>query len=262
MKKIIFNPMLIYMLVLLTSCSHYYYAPNAANIPLFKEKNSVEVKGGFSGDSYNGADIQAGYSVSKKVGVIVNSFFAGESESVTNFNSDYSHKESGSGSYFEAGAGYYKPFGKNKTWIFETYGGAGIGGEKHVYDYSQSATLHLTKYFIQPSFGYNSKKETFQFAVSCRFSSLNLKIKSANLSAESNQREKGKLDQIVSHPTSFLWEPSYMIALGGEHVKFYFQITTSSNLNNSYLFMDVGNVSLGAKFKFDIKPKKSATNNL
>lgn len=259
--------MLIYMLVLSTGCSHYYYAPNAANIPLFKEKNSLEVKGGFSGDSYSGADIQAAYSVSKKVGVMVNSFFAGESENISTFNpltfnSSYSHQESGSGGYIEAGAGYYKPFGKNKIWIFETYAGAGTGGEKHLYDYSQSATLHFTKFFVQPSFGYNSKKQTFQVAISSRFSSLNLKVKNTNLSTESNQREKGNLDQIVSHPNSFLWEPSFMIAVGGEHVKFYFQITTSENINNSYLFMDGGNVSLGVKLKFDTKAQKTANSHL
>ncbi len=255
--------MFIYMLVLLTGCSHYYYAPNAANIPLFKEKNSLEVKGGFSGDNYNGADIQTAYSVSKKVGVMVNSFFAGESENVnTNFNSTYSHKESGSGSYIEAGAGYYNPFGKNKIWIFETYAGVGTGGEKHQYDYNQSASLHFTKFFIQPSFGYNSKKETFEFAVSSRFSSLNLKVKSTNLSTESNQREKGNLDQIVLHPNSFLWEPSFMMAVGWKHIKFYFQITTSGNLNNSYLIMDKGNGSFGVKLKFDSKAQKSDNSHL
>lgn len=244
----------------LTGCSHYYYAPNAANIPLFKEKNNFELKGGYSADYYEGADIQMAYSVSKNLGVMVNSFFAEKTEDVQEsiFNSA-SHKESGKGSYIETGLGYYKTIGKHNVWVFETYGGAGIGGEKHLYQYSQSATLHLTKYFIQPSFGYNSKKETFQVAISSRFSSLNLKVKSDNLSIESNETEIGNLDQIVSHPNSFLWEPSLMIAAGGEHVKFYFQITTSNNLNNSYLFMDEGNVSLGMKLKFDTQSQRKAT---
>ncbi len=250
------------LILSLTGCSHYYYAPNAANIPLFKEKNTFQIKGGFSGDNYSGSDIQLAYSVSKNIGVMVNSFFAAETENVDNNSLNSAHQESGKGSYIEAGLGYYKPFGKHKVWIFETYGGAGVGGESHSYGYSQASNLRLTKYFIQPSFGYSSKSGHFEAALSSRFSGLNLKINNSNLSLQSNQYEKQNLDAIALHPSSFLWEPSLLIAAGGKYIKFYFQITSSSNISNPHLAMDYGNLSLGLKITFKNDQKKvDETNN-
>jgi len=77
MKKLSVTSSLILALALLSGCAHYYYAPNAANIPMFKEKNTFKGKAGYSSDIYNGADIQMAYSVSKNIGIMVNTFFAG-----------------------------------------------------------------------------------------------------------------------------------------------------------------------------------------
>lgn len=248
----------LFLVLSLTSCSHYYYAPNAANVPLFKEKNTFKLRGGYSADSYDGADIQMAYSVSKKIGVMVNSFFASESENVQdNYSSLAAHAESGKGSYIEAGLGYYKAFGNHKVWIFETYGGAGVGGESHIYNYSEASNLGLSKYFIQPSFGYSAKREHFEFALSSRFSRLNLKIKNNNLSSQTNQSEKQNLGLISSHPSSLLWEPSILIASGGKYIKFYLQLTISNNLSNPYLPMDNSNISLGIKITFKNDQKKA-----
>lgn len=257
MKKIAYA----ILVLVLTSCSHYYYAPNAANIPLFKEKNTFNIKGGYSGDNYDGADIQTAYSVSKNIGLMANSFFASEKENVGEYNSASTHQESGKGSYFEAGVGYYKTFGKHKVWIFEAYGGAGFGRENHLYAYSQASKLSLTKYFIQPSFGYSSKTGHFETAINSRFSALNLKVIQSNLSLETNQVEKQNLESITLHPSSFLWEPSLIIAAGGKFVKFYLQVTASNNLTNQYLAMDNGNISLGLIITFKNDQKKSNANN-
>ncbi len=262
-KTIIMKKITIAILILAsTGCTHYYYAPNAANIPLFKEKNTLKLKGGYSGDNYDGADFQLAYSVSKNIGIMVNSFFVGQTEDVYNsINSSSSHKESGKGSYGETGLGYYKPLGKSKVWIFEAYGGAGIGGENHVYDQFQASKLHFTKFFLQPSIGYASKSEHFEVAVSSRFSNLNLKIKNSNLTSQNNQTEKQNLDSISMHPSSVLWEPSFIIAAGGKYVKFYFQLTFSNNLSNPYLAMDNGNLSFGLKITFKNDQKKTNSNN-
>ena len=254
--------LLICVLLIFPGCSHYYYAPNAANIPLFKEKNTFKAKVGFSSDDYRGADIQIAYSASKNIGIMVNTFFAGKTEQVLdNINTSATHEESGKGSYIEVGAGYYKPLGEHKVWIFETYVGAGIGGENHTYASSQAAKLHLTKIFIQPSFGYSSKRGHFEFGVSSRFSGLNLKIHESSLTFQTNQTEKQNLDSISLHPSSFLWEPSFIIAAGGKYVKFYLQLTSSNNLNNPYLAMDGGNISLGIKIIFKNNPAKVNSNN-
>ncbi|MEO9210372.1 MAG: hypothetical protein ABI208_04695 [Ginsengibacter sp.] len=262
MKKIISSIFLICVLTLLSSCTHYYYAPNAANIPLFKEKNTFKGKVGYSSDEYTGADIQMAYSASKNIGIMVNSFFVGETEQNQNdISASAAHEESGKGSYIEIGAGYYKPFGAQKVWIFETYAGAGVGGENHTYANSETAHLHLNKFFIQPSLGYSSKNGHFEVGLSSRFSVLNLKVKKSNLTFDVNQDEKYNLNAIVVHPSSFLWEPSLIVGGGSQDFKFYLQLTRSYNLGNSYLNMDVVNVSLGIKFTLRNNPTKGDKDN-
>jgi hypothetical protein len=262
MKNLFVAASLLCVLVLFLGCSHYYYAPNAANIPLFKEKNTFKGKGGYSWDDYKGADIQMAYSVSKNIGIMVNTFFAGETEQVqNNSSSSATHEESGKGSYIEIGAGYYKPFGEKKVWIFETYAGAGVGGENHTYARSESANLHLSKSFIQPSIGYSSKRGHFEAALSSRFSLLNLKVKKSSLTFETNQTEKQNLDSIILHPSSFLWEPSLTVGAGLQDFKLYLQLTPSYNLNNTYLMMDDMNLSLGIIFTIKSNQTKSKINS-
>lgn len=257
------NALVILILILFsTGCSHYYYAPNAANIPLFKEKNTFKGKAGFSSDNYTGADIQMAYSASKNIGIMVNSFFVGEKEKVQdNVNASTSHAESGKGSYVEAGAGYYKPLGLQKIWIFETYVGGGIGGQNHIYANSESANLQFSKFFIQPSIGYSAKSGHVEVGLSSRFSALNLKVKNSNLSFDANPAEKENLDDIVAHSSSFLWEPSLIVGAGWQNFKFFLQSSPSFNLNNSYLPMDNGNFSVGIKFTLKNNPAKNDTNN-
>ena len=108
-----------------TSCIHYYYAPNTNNVPLFKEKNEarvavqyVETGGDVNLESAEGIELQTAYALSKNAAVQLNFLSAGTS------NED----GSGSGTYIEAAGGYFKPFGKTKKFVFETYAGFGLGG--------------------------------------------------------------------------------------------------------------------------------------
>jgi len=251
-----------FLILFLTGCAHYYYAPNAANIPLFKEKNTFKGKAGFGGgNNYKGGDIQLAYSPGKKVGIMLNSFFAGKTEQVQeDFSSSSTQEESGKGGYVEAGIGYYKPLGEKKVWIFETYGGAGVGGESHTYFDFETSKLHLTKYFVQPSIGYSSPRETFQIAVGSRFSALKLKIIRDNVSFDNNRESKPDLDFIGSHPLSFLWEPSIMIAAGWPNFKIYLEMTGSDNLTNPYLAQD--NLNLNAGIKVTLKNNRNKRDNI
>lgn len=247
------------MILSLVGCTHYYYAPNSENIPLFKEKNTFKGKAGIGGgDGYTGGDIQLAYSATPKIAIMLNSFFAGKSELVPdNYSSNTSHEESGHGSYFELGAGYYKAFGINKIWVFETYAGAGTGSENHIYNYNQTAKLGIIKYFIQPSFGYSSKKQTFEIAVGSRFCSLNLKMNQNNVSIQENGENRKVLDTIGIHPSSILWEPSIMIAAGWHGFKFFAERTTSKNLSNRYLPQENENFIIGLKFALDRETKSN-----
>lgn len=217
---------------------------------------------GFSSDVYRGADIQVAYPASKNIGIMVNSFLVGKTEEVQdNINTSATHEESGKGSYIETGLGYYKPLGEQKVWIFEMYVGAGIGGENQTYASSQTAKLHLSKFFIQPSIGYSSKSGHVEVGLSSRFNALNLKVKNSDLAFETNQTEKQNLVSIILHPSSFLWEPSLIVGGGWKDFKFYLQLTPSYNLNNPYLTMDFGNISVGIKFTIKNNQTKGNTNS-
>jgi hypothetical protein len=62
-----------------TSCVHYYYAPNANNVPLFKEKNEERIQLQYSGgNNYGGFDFQSAYAVGKHTAVQLNFFHASE----------------------------------------------------------------------------------------------------------------------------------------------------------------------------------------
>ena len=239
-----------------TGCTHYYYAPNAASIPAFKEKNTFKLNAGYSsGETVQGADIQLSYSVSPKFGVMVNSFFTGSKDKQTDFyglsnvfgqpyyNVGSSGTESGTGSYIEGAFGYYQPVGIKKIWVFETYAGVGIGGEKHIYSNSQTAKLNLVKLFLQPSFSYASAKETLEIGVSSRFSYLNLKVNQNNLSSDDGNRKN--LDEVIAHPSSILWEPAIKISVGGKGLKAYIETIFSNNLSNQYLVQEHSNFNLG-----------------
>jgi len=246
------NFLILFLILSLTACTHYYYAPNAANIPLFKEKNTFKGKAGIGGgNNYTGGDIQLAYSAGKNIGIILNSFFAGKTEQVQeNTYSSTTHQEFGKGSYYETGIGYYKPLGEKKAWIFETYAGAGTGSENHLYYSLETSKLKITKYFLQPSIGYSSPNETFEIAIGSRFSGLNLKINQNNVSFANNQKSKEELDSISIHPSSILWEPSIMVAAGWPNFKIFVQLTKAENLTNSYLLEDNENFNVGLRFTF------------
>jgi hypothetical protein len=262
------------LILTLTGCTHYYYAPNAANIPAFKEKNTFKLNAGYSsGETVQGADIQLAYSVSPKVGIMVNSFFTGSKDNQTDFyglsylfgqsyyNGSNSGTESGRGSYIEGAIGYYKPVDIKKLWVFETYAGAGVGGENHVYLQLQKAKLSVTKLFLQPSFSYASAKGTLEVGVSSRFSYLNLKVNRNTLSADDNNWKY--LDDVIAHPSSLIWEPAIKISAGGKVFKAYLETTFSSNLNNRFLLQEHDNINLGIQItigKDKQKEKKEGQN--
>lgn len=248
-KKLLQLTMSASVAIMLSACTHYYYAPNSSNIPLFKKKNTMKINGGYSnGDNYNGGEVQLAYSVSSKIGVMFNSFFAGNTETVE--SNGNSHLETGKGSLFEIGAGYYKPFGTQNKWTFETYAGAGIGTEKHTYENSQKATLNLIRYFVQPSIGYSSLNGFLEVALGSRFCDLKLKVKEHNVTATNgggNDTDKKDLDNINLSPSSVLWEPAIRLGLGWEDFKFYLQLTSSQNLSNLTLPQDHTNFNIGIK---------------
>jgi hypothetical protein len=255
MKKIYY--VLIGIIITFSSCSHYYYVPNSANIPLLKEKNDMRISAGYSGgETFEGADIQFAYAVSPSIGIMANGLFGGKTE-----EDAYGAKQSGKGSFGEVGIGYYKPFSPKKLFVFEVYGGAGTGVTNHEYGNSNAtAKVGATKFFIQPSIGYTSKKGRFEFAMASRFSGVNLKVKeefNVPHDADNYSDYYTGLEYVRQHPFSMMWEPSFRISVGSKDVKFYFSYTHSFNLTNSLLAQELYNASIGMRLTVNTGKKKS-----
>jgi hypothetical protein len=133
-----------YLLVLfvLASCSHSYYIPTTANVPLLKEKNEVRATlSGGGGSDISTVDFQAAYSVTNHVAVMTNFMSAR--------GSDEDENSRGNGSCFELGAGYFTAL--EEKGVFEVYGGFGFSNQRHEYNSGGTADLSFRKFFLQPS---------------------------------------------------------------------------------------------------------------
>lgn len=231
-----------------TSCTHFYYAPNSNNVPLFKEKNEmrasvqyVETSADVDLESASGVEIQTAYAVSNNVGVQLNFMSASLRES----------EGSGSGTYIEAAGGYFKPIGLQKKFVFETYAGIGLGGIQNHFsselEYGDVKTS-ISKFFIQPSFGFTITH--FSAAFSSKFSLVTLDVKNSNLN--DNSPEYKFVNSLQGGKSYFFWEPGIMLRTGFKHVQFIIQFTKNTS-NNENVLISTATVSIGAIFPITIK---------
>jgi hypothetical protein len=238
-KNFTLTSILAIIIIANSSCTHYYYAPSANNVPLFKEKNEARIQAQLSsGNNYSGFDIQSAYAISNHTAVQLNIFHASE---------DDDEYGSGNGTYAEIAGGYYKP-SRNKHWVFETYAGIGTGTVTNIYangssGFDQQAKTAVTKLFVQPSFGFTSNH--FAMAVSSKFSGVKTGIRSSSLTKDYDEFEYEQLNAIKGK-SFFFWEPSLMMRGGFKHVQFLLQYTYSTCGNS--LPADNANISLGIVF--------------
>jgi len=234
--------------IIFCSCSHVYYSPNSANVPLFKEKGETRINGyytlGNNGiDDIKGGEIQLAHAVSDKIGIILNTAFLGASE-----GSDY-QKDEGHGSLIEVGAGYFKPVEKNS--VFETYGGLGFGSVTNKYSTAGSSKVNFNKFFIQPSFGYSVAH--FDIGLVSKFSFMKMSVSETNFIDENDPYKTFDMADIQANPFSVLWEPSVFLRVGFKTVKAQFQYTPSVNLTNKTLLQNVAVFSTGLSIALKAK---------
>jgi hypothetical protein len=245
------NPIsiILFLIVLLSSCSHYYYVADIQNVPLFKEKNEMRFSGAFAtGDESNSIEIQAAYAATDKIGVIANYMHAKGGEIID--------RNYGKGNYFEGGAGYYKPI--EKYGVFEIYGGLGGGSEYHEYSefryndntgvysdvYDGNAELSLIKLFIQPSFGFTYN--ICDVAVSARFCRVSFTGVENQVSPE--HYEYDDLNTLSNKSHLYL-EPAITLRAGWKNIKVQFQASYSAYLNSPRIYIgEEVHVSAGLYF--------------
>jgi hypothetical protein len=254
--------LLIFLLILsvgATSCFHVYYIPNTPNAPLLAEKGETRVNVLYTtgaNSEYNGGELQFAHAVSKNVGIMVNGFTAGKTETVDNwFGNQGSHTEKGNGSYIEFAGGYFKKFDAKEKWMAEVYGGLGFGSAHNDYGFNDHTQVNSSKLFIQPSIGYKGKH--FEIAVVPKVSLINWKVKESQVANTDNDYVKADMDAIRSKPGFVSFEPAVLLRAGTEQLKFQFAISTTSSRSTILLsddLVETVNASLG--ISINIGPKK------
>ena len=224
-----------------TSCEHYYYQPSANNVPLFKEKNEARIQLQSSGGNYlSGFDAQTAYAVGKHTGLQLNFFHTG----------DQGGSSSGQGNYIEAAVGYFTPLPADH-WIFETYAGIGHATVVNTYGPSESSKFGMSKFFIQPDFGFRSKY--FSIGVSSKFSLANYSLLSSSVQKSDFPYDVAEIE-FLKNKSFLLWEPGIMLRGGFEHVQLLVQATYCIP-SSPDLKLDNVNISLGIVAPFKIKAK-------
>ena len=228
--------------IFFSSCTHYYYAPNGHNVPVFKEKNEARLSGAYiNGSELSGCDVEVGYAVTKEVAVIANALIINPNAKLQNNSPDNSPNiiGSGNGQLYELGVGYYKPIPSgvsaiSKKFVFETYGVLGLGNSTNIYgnypDYH--VTTNLFKAYVQPSVSFTTN--LFDIIFSAKIGEL------YNFGTKSNYPD-AIYDTLVQHSStianditvlnqnraSFLFEPAVTFRIGFKYVKCYVQYGAS-----------------------------------
>jgi hypothetical protein len=263
MKNLMFA--MLFATIFLSSCKHYYYVPNVQNVPLFREKDEWRFSGDIGvgtsgsdswGDQTTCIDLQAAYSLTDRIGVMLN-YMSAKNE--TNSGNSY-----GKGSYIEGAVGYYKPVGP--FGVFEVYGGVGVSGQEHQYEgwgynynsntpssqISGTSDLSFVKLFVQPSYGLTFN--LFEIALSTRIYSLSFYNIQNYFTGDDDLRNQ--LSALSTKNHIFL-EPAITLRGGWETVKIQFQYVYASYLNNPSLdLFEKTHVSVGLYISLAAKPRK------
>lgn len=205
------------------SCTHVYYAPNTANAPLLSKKGETRINALYSAggvSEFSGGELQVAHAISKNFGLMANGMAVSRSDEITDWDfysgTTGSHTEKGNGSYMEFAGGYFRTLDKNKKFVFETYGGFGVGTAKNEYDFGDHSKVNSTKIFLQPSLGYKSVH--FEMAVVPKVSFINWNVKESLISNQSNS-DAGAIAAIKSKPHFVAFEPALLLRAGGKDFK-------------------------------------------
>lgn len=239
-----------------TSCYHVYYAPNTAHSPLLSQKGETRINAYYSGGSnsdFEGAEFQGATAIGKQTGIMVNTMFVGNSETVSDYNSGNSWLETGKASYIEFAGGVFKSYGNKGKWIGEVYGGFGLGTAKNTYRSNESSKVGITKFFLQPAFGF--KTNHFEVSLVPKVSFVNWKVKEEKLTAaNSYDGDAFDLMQIHQNPNFLCFEPALIVRGGGKNIKLHAGLSFSNLNDNLY---PVENLTSSIGISINLKPKKN-----
>jgi len=243
MSKIKYPIFILLVTIFFQQCTHYYYAPNGINVPLFQEKGETQISiitsRGECLRYIEMDEVQFAHSVTDHIGLMMNR---------TKAYGAYDH-DWGRGYYLEGAIGYFTSL--NKRIVFEIYGGYGDCSMSHRYSSNQIAHIEFEKSFIQHSIGFRSKY--FDIALSYKFCTLY--FDRLEYPEDFTLNAQNDLDYIRNNRFSYLSEPAITINVGLPNCKLTFQRVFSHNLSHTGIRQMEMNINFGIHFSFLVRKK-------
>ncbi|MGN6492881.1 MAG: hypothetical protein ACTHLE_12855 [Agriterribacter sp.] len=250
---------LLFVVVALSSCSRYYYRPNAVNTPLFTEGGQARLNAAGSIGSVNDHDYdgntyffnaQAAVSPINHLGIIANySNFSYSTDNIDETNGNVNARAH----LLEGGIGGYYAKGKKFKMVVDGYVGYG-GGKIH-----SDVDMRMRRYFFQPGIGVRSP--WFDAAFNLRIA--NVKYLDFDSKGRSNdylmQRNLVNDNGVrIDNRTYTFAEPAFTIRTGYKFAKAQFQVVFAQEMENVPWRYNGASFSAGISFSVEEAFKKAA----
>lgn len=218
-----------------SSCSRYYYKPNAVNAPLFTDGGQAHlvVAGSVGSNSdidYDNDgtryvfDLQGSYSPVKHLGLITNY----STYRYTPDNPDFSRGiVDGKAHLLEFGIGGYYAKGNRFKMVADCYAGYGFG------KINSDVDLRIQRFFLQPGIGVRSSAFEAAFnlrMVSVKYNNLDAKGRSDDYLLQQSLIKTG--GRRIDNTSYFFAEPSFTVRTGYKFIKAQFQMVLSQEMTS------------------------------
>jgi len=224
-------------ILLSTSCSHYYYAPDEANMLKLDDRNDLKFSA--SGNSTNGnyelrhTNVQLGYSPIKHVGVFASHFnMSGDEPKQNSIRGGKGHLNNvGLGGYYfletesilNRLVKYDDNIGVRSGFLFDAYAGYGKGHVHNYYAEGGRSDLDIQKYFIQGGIHWQGKALGLSYVM--KFGRLN--YFNGLIVGQLNESEISSLQNIESNREFPFRETSLKFYMGVKYARVYLNVATT-----------------------------------
>lgn len=221
------------VLVGTSSCSRYYYRPNAVNTPLFTDRGQAHVNIAGSIGSLESEyddndfryvfDLQTSYSPIPHLGIIANYSTYGF---IPDNPDESSGNVDGKAHLLELGVGGYYAKGKRFKMVVEGYAGYGMGRIRSDVD------MNIGRLFIQPGIGVTSP--VFDAAFNLRITNPTYSRFDAKGRENDYLRDQNLIDargRRIDQTNYFFAEPSFTVRTGYKFLKAQMQVVFAEEMS-------------------------------
>lgn len=215
------------LLLLLSSCTHKYYAPSSPTLMGVNEKSELKLSGGFGTHLYDNSkkvnwQLMGAYSPVNRLKVAGSIFYLQSEEDNRYVFTNTTPIARGNGFIAEGALGTYWSKQKDALVTFDIYGGYGQGKVNNYYAEGGSAHLSFRKFFIQPGLHYEYE-DIFALRTGMRF--VNLDFVEGNTFGDVTQVNNDVLLDLQENDPNFLVEWSARAEVGLPYSKFFLGFT-------------------------------------